>query len=587
MADATGHRKLLEQLHADGITHVFGNPGSSEEGLLAEFARFPHVRYVLGLQEAAVVCMADGYAQATRKPAIVQLHTGVGLGNAMGSLYHALRRQTPMVILAGEAGVAYDALEAHMAISLVDLAKPCTKYAARVIHPGSLLRLFRRCLKVAATPPCGPVFLAVPQDILDQVNQEPVVPTVFPEMRSAPEPALLARAASMLAGARNPVFLIGDGIARSGAEAEITRLAEVVGAGVYGAMASELLMSWSHPLYRGLTGHMFGYASARTVRDADAVLICGTYIFPDVFPLLETPFAEGAHIIHLDLDSYAIGKNHPISLGLWGDPKLSLRLLADMLTDTMTADQKSSAQSRARRIGEETLKARVDAQATDGARRTAEPLYMSAFAEILARHLPADAIVFDESLTHFPELTRWVTPTTPGNFFQTPGGTLGVGIPGAVGVQFAHPDRTVVGLTGDGGAMYTYQALWTAAHHRLKPKLIVCNNRSYRLLKMNLVDYWREMGLTPDQYPADFPPPFDILDPDIDFVGLAQALGVAGRRVATSAEIEPAIREMFEHNGAFLIELILEGSVPRPAARPAAAAAPAAVETATGDCPCS
>ena len=139
---------------------MFGNPGSSEEGLLDEIARFPDIHYILGLQEAAIVLLADGYAQATQRPTVVQLHSSVGLGNALGSLYHALRKQrTPLVVIAGEAGVAYDALDAHMALDLVTLARPVTKYATRAIHPGSLLRLLRRCIKIAATPPFGPYFL--------------------------------------------------------------------------------------------------------------------------------------------------------------------------------------------------------------------------------------------------------------------------------------------------------------------------------------------------------------------------------------------------------------------------------------------
>jgi benzoylformate decarboxylase len=327
---------------------------------------------------------------------------------------------------------------------------------------------------------------------------------------------------------------------------------------------------------------MFGRSSARTVRDADAVLICGTYVFPDVFPLLTSPFREEAKVVHVDLDDYAIAKNHPITLGLASDPKLTLKALADQLTDTMTEVQTKAAAARSERIGQETAKERDDARAQDETRRTAVPLYMSAFAEVLARHLPDDAMIFDESLTHFPELTRWVIPTRPRSFFQTPGGTLGVGLPGAVGVKIAHPDRTVVGLTGDGGAMYTYQCLWTAAHHKVNAKFIVCNNRSYRLLKMNLVDYWGTIGMTPSQYPATFPPPFDIENPNIDFVALAKSLGVPGQRVAEPAEIEPAIRTMLEHDGPYLLELILEAEVPRPAG-----ATPEEEEPVTGQCPTS
>ena len=557
---ATGHRKLLEQLQADGITHIFGNPGSSEEGLLDEISRFPAIQYILGLQEATIILIANGYAQATQKPTIVQLHCSVGLGNGLGSLYHVFRKQrSPLVVLAGEAGMAYDALDAHMALDLATFAKPVTKYSNRAIHSASLLRLLRRCIKMAATAPFGPTFLAVPQDVLDEENAEPVVPTVIPSTRVVPEPALIAAATAMLAGATNPVILMGDGIAHSGAQVELTRVAEALGAGVWGAMASEVNMPWTHPLYRGLTGHMFGAASRQTVAEADAVLICGTYVFPDVFPLLENPFRPDAKVIHIELNPYDIAKNHPISLGLVSDPKLTLRALSDALADRMTAEEKAAAAARSEQLAAAKRQAVEAQRAADEALRQTVPLHMSAFAAELARQLPPDAIIFDESLTYTPELTRYLVPTTPGQFFQTPGGTLGVGLPGAVGVKIAHPDRTVIGLGGDGGAMYTLQALWTAAHHRIGAKFVVCNNRSYRLLKQNLVVYWQERGVdTPN-----FPPPFDVGDPDLDFVSLAKGMGVPGVRVAAPEEIAPAISTMLAHDGPFLIDLILESDVSR------------------------
>jgi benzoylformate decarboxylase len=560
MAIATGHRKLLEQLQADGIPYMFGNPGSSEEGLLDEVSRFPGIRYILGLQEAALVLVANGYAQATQKPTIVQLHSGVGLGNALGSLYQAFRKQrTPLVVIAGEAGVAYDALDAHMAIDLVTFVRPVTKYAARVIHPGSLLRLLRRCIKMAATPPFGPTFLAVPQDILDQLNDEPVLPTVIPETRVVPDAVLVRQAAEMLAGARSPVVIMGDGIAHSQAQAVLARFAEVLGAGVYGAMASEIDMPWTHPLYRGLTGHMFGSVSRQTVQDADAVVICGTYVFPDVFPLLENPFRADAKVIHIDLNAYDIAKNHPITLGLLSDPEATLRSLAAALDALMTPAAKAEAAARATRIADENGRARAEQIDRDAAVRNAVPLHMSAFAEQLARQIPEDAIIYDEAITYSAALTRYLTPAVPGSFFQTPGGTLGIAFPGAVGVKLAHPHRTVIGFGGDGGALYTYQALWTAAHYRIGAKFVVCNNRSYRLLKSNLVVYWRERNLNP----PDFPASFDIHDPAVDYVSLARGLGVAGVQVSRPEEMAPAIRAMLDHDGPFLIDLILEDGVQR------------------------
>jgi benzoylformate decarboxylase len=559
MTSPNGHRKLLEQLRADGVKHMFGNPGSSEEGFLDEISRFPDIQYLLGLQEAATVCIADGYAQVTQRPAVVQLHCSVGLGNAIGSLYHAWRRHTPMLILAGESGAEFDPLEAHMWVDLVGMARPVTKYAIRATHSSSLLRLVRRCYKIAATPPWGPVLMTIPQDVLDAPNDEPVVPTALLQTRAAPEPDLIAAAADLLAGAENPVILMGDGVSQAGAHDELVRLAETMGAGVWGSMASEMIMPWSHPLYRGLMGHMFGSSSGRIVENADAVVICGTYVFADVFPSLTSPFRPDAKIIHIDLDTHAIGKNHPISLGLVADPKPALAKLAEALGGRMSEAQKAAAQERLRQAAAAKEETRARELEQDRARRGQTPMYMAGFAEALAEQLPKDALVFDEALTHSPELTRYWVPERPGSFFQTPGGTLGIGIPGAVGLKAAHPGRTVIGFTGDGGALYTFQALWTAAHYRLGAKFVVCNNRSYRLLKQNIVAYWRDLQINP----TGFPPSFDIHDPEVDYVALAKGLGVPGARVERPEEIAPAIRTMLEHDGPFLIDLILEDSVAR------------------------
>lgn len=563
----TGHEKLLEQLKADGIRYMFGNPGSSEEGLLDTLSRFPEIEYILALQETIAVAMADGYCRATQQPAVVQLHDGVGLGNGIGMIYQAFRGHAPLVVLAGEAGIAYDAMNSQMSANLVDMARPVTKFAARVIHPASLLRLLRRAIKMAATPPTGPVFLAVPQDILDAPNDEPVFPTVVPATRVAPEPAAIAAAAEMLCRAENPLILMGDGVSRSGAQAELAQLAEILGAGVWGVNSSEVNLPQSHPLFCGLTGHMFGYASASHVRDADVVVICGTYVFPEVFPSLTSPFKPDSKLIHIDLDPFEIAKNHPITIGLVSDPKLTLKLLAEAVTDLASSAQREAAAARSRTIGEANRQAAADARARDAKSRVAVPLHMSAFAEELGRRLPKDAIIFDEVLTHSPELSRWLTLDLPGQFFQTRGGSLGVGIPGALGLKLAHPDRTVVGLSGDGGSMYTIQALWTAAHHRINAKLVICNNHSYRLLKFNLQDYWQAQGLKPQDFPASFPKCFDLRDPGLDFVGLAKALGVPGVRVMQPAEIAPAIQTMLDHAGPFLIDLVVDGSVPPPVAQ--------------------
>jgi benzoylformate decarboxylase len=446
-----------------------------------------------------------------------------------------------------------------MAADLVSMAKPVTKWATRVVDPSSLLRVLRRATKVAGTAPMGPVFVALPMDILDAPVEEEIVPTSFPVTRTAPEPEDVAQAAAMLAGARKPIIVVGDGVAASGAQEELARVAELVGAEVWGADSSEVNLSAQHPLFRGLLGHMFGEESRRVTSQADVVLICGTYVFPEVFPVLSGAFGPGAKVVHIDLDPHEIAKNFPADLAILSDPKTTLGKLADALDATLSGEQQAAAASRAEAIAAEERRELEGQLAADREQRDAVPLHVSRFAAELAARLPEDAVIFDEALTTSPEVVRYLPPTTPGHYFQTRGGSLGVGIPGAIGLKLAYPGKTVVGFTGDGGSLYTFQALWTAAHHRIGAKFVVCNNRSYRILKFNIQQYWKERDI-PER---DFPALFDLTDPDIRFDELAQSLGVEAVRVETPEQIGAAIDRMLADDQPFLIDLVITKDVPR------------------------
>ncbi len=169
----------------------------------------------------------------------------------------------------------------------------------------------------------------------------------------------------------------------------------------------------------------------------------------------------------------------------------------------------------------------------------------------VAAAVPEDVMVFDEALTASPLVSRYLPPRLPGHSFLTRGGSLGVGIPGAIGMKLAHPERTVLGFTGDGGSMYTFQALWTAARYGVGAKFVVCNNHRYELLNENIAQYWRERGIPSHHFPTSF----DIGRPEIDFVGLAGALGVPGTRVDKAEQAGDAVAEMLAHDGPFLIDV--------------------------------
>ncbi|MGH8902330.1 MAG: thiamine pyrophosphate-binding protein [Egibacteraceae bacterium] len=553
MTEKTGRFAIIEQLLTDGIRYMFGNPGTVEQGFLDALLDYPDFKYIFALQEAVAVGIADGYARAAREPTIVQLHSGVGLGNGIGMMYQAKRGHSPLVVIAGEAGLRYDAMDAQMAADLVAIAEPVTKWATRVVDPSSTLRVLRRAIKMAATPPMAPVFVALPMDVLDAPCEEDVVATPRLVTRAAPGTEDVARAADLLLSGERPLILMGDGVTASGAQQELTRVAELLGAEVWGADSSEVNIDAAHPCFQGLTGHMFGHVSQPIISRADAVLICGTYPLPEVFPALAGVFAPGAKVVHVDLDDYEIAKNFPVDLGLVADPKMTLGRLAAALEERRTPEHAADAAQRVGQLGKVKADRLAQQRAADERVRDDVPLRMSRFTSELAARLPDDALVFDDALSFSPDVARYLPPRTPGTYFQFRGGSTGVGLPGTLGVKVAHPDREVWGFSGDGGAMYTLQTLWTAAHHGFDAKFVICNNHSYQTLKANLAQYWRERDLPPRAFPASFSP----AEPDIRFAELAQAMGVPGIRVEKPDEIVPAIEQARAHDGPFLIDVVV------------------------------
>ena len=577
----SGRFAFFRQLMADGIDCMFGNPGSSEENLLDALTNpeFKDFKYYLALHEGAAVAMADAYARALppvardgeirawRRPVLVQLHSYAGLANGLGMMYYARRGLTPMVVIAGEAGLKYEALDGQMAADLPAIARPFVKSdnngpcAWRVVDPGSLLRLLRRAIKTAATPPMGPVFLALPMDILDLPNTEQIARTLPVQSNVKPDAASIAEAARLLSRAANPLILIGDGIAASQAQAELTEVAELIGAPVWGGNCSEVNMSASHPLFAGCLGHMFGSESAPIISKADVVLICGTTVLPEVFPSLSGVFAADAKVIHFDLNATEIGKNFPLTIAALADPKEALGLLAGALRSTLTGAQIERAASRRRQYeaAKHTKREngfREDARLSDELPMRA-PRFMQELNQRLER-LAAPALIFDEALTNAPALTRYLPQEQPGTYFQTRAGMLGTGLPGAVGLKVAHPDRTVFGFSGDGGSISTIQALATAARYGIGAKFVVCNNHSYRILKYNLREYWAGRGEPGTQ---GFPDSFDLTKPELRFDLLAQGQGVDAIRVERPEEIAPALDQALADDRPFLIDLVLEGEL--------------------------
>lgn len=555
--ERTGHYAVAEQLQADGVEHIFGNPGTVEQGFLDALGDFPSIKYILTLQESVAIMAADAYARANRKPAVAQIHSSPGLGNAIGALYQAMRGHSPIVVLGGDSGIRYQAMNAQMAADLVAMARPVTKWSTMVQHPSSLLRVLRRAMKVAATPPMGPVYVCLPQDILDALATEDVFPSFIPTSRSQPEAEFINQAAELLLAASRPMIFVGDGIAYSGAQSELARVAELLGAEVWGADSGELNLPYDHPLWQGQTGHMFGPQSLPITQRGDVNLVVGTYMLPEVFPELGNIYAPGARTIHIDLNPDSIAKNHAVDLGIVADPKASLAALALALEGRQDAVARDHASQQVAQLAAAKHQKRQQELAHDRSLIQQQPLNFATFMAELASRLPDGAVVFDEALTNSPALTRHLPPRQVGSFFQTRGGSLGSALAGGLGLKAVFPDKPVLAFSGDGGAMYVIQSLWTAVRHDLDIKYIICNNGSYRLLQLNIQQFWTEQKIAGRPFPISF----DLSYPQLRFDIMASSMGMQAQRVETGAQIGPAIEAALAHHGPFLLDVVLEGDV--------------------------
>jgi thiamine pyrophosphate-dependent acetolactate synthase large subunit-like protein len=556
MAGRSGHKAILEQFVADGLTHIFGNPGTVEQGFLDAMSEVPELRYILTLQETVAVMAADAHARATRRPTVVQIHSTPGLGNSIGALYQAMRGRSPLVVIGGDAGLAYMNMDAQMAGDLVGMAKPVTKWSTMVMHPASLLRTLRRAIKIAATPPMGPVYVCLPQDMLDAKAVEPVVPTLIPDSGVLPSADFVAAAAELLMKAERPRIFVGDGIAWDGAQKALVRLAEALGAPVWGVDAGDENMPPAHPLWAGQTGHMFGFQSKPITEGGDVNLVAGTYMLPEVFPELGTIFAAGSKTIHVDLVADNIAKNHPADLGVVASPRLTLAAIADAVDARLDAGRKAAVAAALKDAAAKKQGAAEAVLAKDAA-LGGTPLKFAQFMRALGPRIPADALIFDEALTSSPELTRHLPPLRENSFFQVRGGSLGTAMAGGIGLAVADRNRPVFAFSGDGGGMYTIQAIWSAARHDLRVIFVVCSNRSYKLLQLNLHQFRLERGITDHAYPLSF----DLSKPELGFVAMAAGMGVPGVKVVNEADIGPAVDAALAARGPFLIDVALSGDV--------------------------
>ena len=552
-----GKHALAEMLVAEGVEYIFGNPGTSETPFLDGLQDFPQLQYIQALQEGTAVGMADGYARAAGKPAFANIHIAGGLANGISGLYNAFRGGTPLVLTAGNSDTRMLISEPVLSGDLVEMTRQYTKWSTEIRHGSDIPVAIRRAFKEAKTPPTGPVFISFPWDTLDdEVDFEPAASSEG-YFRVRPDTAAVARAAELLAGAENPVIIVGDRVAQSGAAAQVVAVAERTGARVVATAYSEVNFPTGHPQWGGML-NLNSPATARQFENADVALAVGTDVFAS-FLYVDVPFLPGqTRLIHLDSNYWEIEKSYPTEVGILADPAAGMAELAAALDGAMTGGQREAAATRAATLAaarqeddrryQERIKASWDSR----------PMPVERMMHELAAAVPADTIIADEAVTSRPALNRAFEFEKAGDIYGIRGGALGWAMPGALGVKLAHPDRPVLAVVGDGASMYTVQALWTACRYNIPVVYAICNNQAYRILKVNMEVYLRDM--LDDRERASEYVGMDFAN-RLDLAMMAQAMGVHGERVDDPGEIGPAMARAFGSGRPALLDISISGAL--------------------------
>jgi benzoylformate decarboxylase len=544
-----GKTALLELLKQEGVRVMFGNPGTTELPLMDAFAAEQELRYVLALQEAPAMVMADGYAQASGNIVAVNLHAAPGLGNAMGMLYDAQKAGSPILVTAGQHEQRFNFQEPLLWADLPSLARPLVKWSEEVRRLSDLPRAIHRAVKTALAPPMGPVFLSLPGDILtDSADLDLGTPSrVARNIRGDAD--AIARAAQIIARAENPMIIAGDCVAEGDALAELVALAEAIGAPVYDeGMASRAMFPSSHPLYRGPIIRL-----PAVIRDLvaqhDLLVSIGGDLFTLSLPGEVESMPEGFPVIHLDTDPWELAKNFPEAVSIFGEPKVTLPEMTEAILKARSANQQTVAVQRLERMKNAGIASLAKFHSMADAVADRHPIHPMALMQTIGRLLPPEAVVIDETVSSGVGVRRFLKSDDAKSFFGLRGGGIGWGLPAAIGVKLALPDRPVVALIGDGSAMYTIQGLWTAARENLNIVFVIINNYSYRILKQR-ANAMRGHAAQTDNYVA-----MDLDKPRIDFCSVARGLGLTAHKATTLSEVGDMIEAALAADGPTLIDV--------------------------------
>jgi benzoylformate decarboxylase len=508
---------LLEQL---GMTTIFGNPGSTE---LPMFRDFPeHFCYVLGLQESVVLGMADGYAQATRNAAFVNLHSAAGVGHALGNLFTAYKNQTPLVVTAGQQARSILPFEPFLfAERPTEFPQPYVKWAVEPARAEDVPAAIARAYHIAMQPPFGPTFVSIPVDDWDRSCETPSLARVSQKIRG--DSAMLAEAAEALAAAKTPLIVVGAGVALDDAWDEVIALAEKHNAGVWVApLNARVSFPENHPLFRGFLS-AFRESIVSAFGNADLILVLGAPAFTYHAEGFGPHLHEGANLFQLT-DNPAHASWTPNGVVIVTSLKAGI---ADLLSGPHP-------------IGRTSPPPRMPLSILSGM-----PLTDAYLLQRIDALRPANSVIVEEAPSSRGAMHERLPITARDGFYTCASGGLGHGLPAAMGVALGRPESRVIGLLGDGAAMYAIQGLWTAVQLKLPMTFIIVNNRRYEALHV----FGRHFGLQSLQG-TDLS--------GLDFVALANGQGVAAVRVDTASALDAELTKAFRSKEPSLVEVIVD-----------------------------
>jgi len=557
MPRMTGKEALIRLLRAEGATTIFGNPGTTESPLLDALQDNKDIKYIVSLQEASTVGMADGYARATGRPAFAQVHISVGISNADSMLYNAMKGGTPLVVTAGQVDTHLLLQDATLASDQSERTR-FTKWSAEILHARELPMAVRRAFRTAKTPPTGPVFLSLPWNVMEEEDDlGDVVASSQGYFRVRPDAQAVAKAADMLAKAERPIILLGDRVAQSGGMAEAVALAELLGAPVYAGSYTEVNFPTSHPQYLGGIGVGWPNQAARqALQNADVVLAIGSDILPAYGYTAEPWFNPKTKLIQLDSKDVDLEKKFPSDISMMGDPKVGMVDLADALSQAMNGEDKESARSRATTTAQEKAKRKAAFQQRVRAAWDSRDISPERMMTELAQVMPKNAIMASEAITSSGALMGAMDFDQPGSFYSARGGALGWGVPGSIGVQLANPGRPVVGVIGDGASMYTIQGLWTAARYNIPVVYVICNNGSWRILREGMARYLTDSGRNTEH------PELNFHSLPLNLAKMAEAFSIEGITVDKASDLKKAYERAFSAGKPVLVDVHIDDTMP-------------------------